>query len=171
MVRLAQWGTLGAMAAEDSTDEQTPGRRQPGRRRVMGRRVVGRRSPRIPAPLAAAAVGVLVAVLARVLILAGEAGCEALRGTSSCGSAGGFMLLLIAVLMLYAGTRLLRTLAVPDPGVTSALGLALLGIAMLTVLLDSIFSPWMWVVLPLVAAVLYSFAAWAAATLSEMGSS
>ncbi|MDQ4007276.1 MAG: hypothetical protein M3211_04175 [Actinomycetota bacterium] len=159
------------MAADDSTDEQTSGRGQPGGGRAVDRRVVGRRSPRIPAPLAAAAVGVLVAVLARVLILAGEVGCEALRGTSSCGGAGGFMLMLIAVLMLYAGTRLLRTLVVPDPGVTSALGLALLGIAMLTVLLDSIFSPWMWVVLPLVAAALYAFAAWAAATLSEMGSS
>jgi hypothetical protein len=41
----------------------------------------------------------------------------------------------------------------------------------LTVLLDELFSPWMWVVFPLVAAVVYAFSAWAATTLSELGKS
>jgi hypothetical protein len=124
----------------------------------------------MPHPVAAAAVGVLVAVMARVLIFGGEQACDAIRGTSSCGGAGGFMLLVIAALMIYVGMRLLRFLTVPEPGVTSMLGVALLAIAVLTVLLEQIFSPWMWIVLPALAAVVYAFAAWAAARLAELGS-
>jgi hypothetical protein len=130
---------------------------------------MGRRDRRLPYPLAAAAVGLLIAVLARVLIFGGEQACNAIRGTTSCGTAGGFMLLVIAGLMIYAGTRLLRLLAVPEPGITSILGVALLAIVILAVLLDVIFSVWMWIALPLVAAAVYAFAAWATATLSEMG--
>jgi hypothetical protein len=79
------------------------------------------------------------------------------------------MLLVIAALMVFVGTRLLRLLAVPQAGTASVLGVALLAIALLTVLLDQVFSPWMWVVLPLLAAVLYAFAAWAAVRLAEVG--
>ena len=125
----------------------------------------------MPYPLAAAAVGLLVAVGARVLVFGGERACDLIRGTASCGTAGGFMLLVIAVLMVFVGTRLLRVLAVPQAGTASVLGVALLAIALLTVLLDHVFSPWMWVVLPLLAAVLYAFAAWSAVRLAEVGSS
>jgi hypothetical protein len=160
------------MSADDPSREQTAGRRTQRRRalRVPRRRpVLGRRDPRLPYPVAAAAVGLLIAVLARVLIFGGEQACNAIRGTTSCGTAGGFMLLVIVALMVYAGTRLLRLLTVPEPGITSLLGVALLAIVVLGVLVDVIFSAWMWIVLPLLAAALYAFAAWAAARLSEMG--
>ncbi|MDQ4084500.1 MAG: hypothetical protein M3165_01650 [Actinomycetota bacterium] len=162
------------MSADDSSQEQATGDRTSQRRRRplrlrRSRPVVGRRDPRVPYPVAGAAVGLLVAVLAQVLIFGGEQVCDAIRGTSSCGTTGGFMLLVIAALMIYVGARLLRLLAVPEPGVTSILGVALLAIAILTVLLDVAFSAWMWIVLPLVAAVVYAFAAWAATTLSEAG--
>ncbi|HEX2177620.1 MAG TPA: hypothetical protein VHG70_17075 [Nocardioidaceae bacterium] len=153
------------MSADETASEPARDRRVRGRRRV-----VGRRDPRMPYPVAAAAVGVLVAVMARGLIFGGEQACDTIRGTSSCGSAGGFMLLVIAALMIYVGMLLLRFLTVPEPGVTSMLGVALLAIAVLTVLLEHIFSPWMWIVLPALAAVVYAFAAWAAAKLAELGS-
>jgi hypothetical protein len=147
-----------------SSDETTA---QPGRgrkRRLSSRRVVGPRSSRLPYVLTAAAVGLLVAVLG------GQQACEVVRGTSSCGAAGGFMLIVIGVLMILAGARLLRTLAVPEPVITSVLGVALLTIVVLAVLIDVIFSVWMWVVLPLVGAVAYAFSAWAAKHLSAAGS-
>ena len=156
-----------------STDETAaePGRgRRARRRRLSSRRVVGPLNPRLPYLLTAAAVGVLVAVLAQVLVIGGEQACEVVRGTSSCGSAGGFMLLAIGMLMILAGARLLRTLAVPEPVITSVLGVALVTIVVLAVLLDVIFSAWMWVVLPLVAAVAYAFSAWAAKRLAAAGS-
>jgi peptidoglycan/LPS O-acetylase OafA/YrhL len=165
------------MAADDSIRQEAAGRRIARRRRVLGRSRPGRpvmgdsRDSRMPYPLAAAAVGLLVAVLARVLIVGGEQACDAIRGTTSCGTAGGFMLLAIGALMIYAGMRLLRLLAVPEPGITSILGVALLTIVILAVLLDVIFSVWMWIVLPLVAAAVYAFAAWATARLSELGHS
>jgi len=155
-----------------STDETAaePGRgRRARRRRLSSRRVVPR-NPRLPYLLTAAAVGLLVAVLAQVLVIGGEQACEVVRGTSSCGSAGGFMLLAIGVLMILAGARLMRTLAVPEPVITSVLGVALVTIVVLGVLLDVIFSAWMWVVLPLVAAVAYAFSAWAARRLAAAGS-
>jgi len=108
-------------------------------------------------------------VLAQVLVLGGQQACEVVRGTSSCGSAGGFMLLVIGLLMIFAGARLLRTLAVPEPVITSVLGVALLTVVVLAVLIDVIFSVWMWVVLPLLAAVVYAFSAWAAKRLSATG--
>jgi hypothetical protein len=160
------------MSADDSSTEQTAGHRTQGRRALRGPRrrpVLGRRAPRLPYPVAAAAVGLLIAALARVLIFGGEEVCDAIRGTTSCGTAGGFMLLLIIAVMVYAGMRLLRVLAVPEPGITSLLGVALLAIVVLGVLVDVIFSAWMWIVLPLVAAALYAFAAWTATRLSEMG--
>jgi hypothetical protein len=142
----------------DSTDTQTPGTRAPRRRRR-----------RVPAPVAAGAVGVLVALLAQALITGGEFACNAIRGTSACDSAGFAMLAVIAVVAAYAGRRLMRTLQVPEAGVASVLGLALLAIAMLTVLMPILFSPWIWVGLPGVAALVYAFAAWAAKTLAHLG--
>jgi len=152
-----------------SSDETAAPTGRRAHRRRSGR-VAGPRSARLPYPLAAAAVGLLVAVLAQLLVLGGGQACEVVRGTSSCGSAGGFMLLLIGALMILAGVRLLRTLAVPEPVITSVLGVALLTIVVLAVLVDVIFSVWMWVVLPVLAALAYAFSAWAATRLSAAGS-
>jgi hypothetical protein len=158
-------GTLGGMSARHGTQARG------GRRRLERPSGPAGRARPVPSPVAAAAVGLLVAVLARVLVLAGERVCDVVRGTASCGGTGGFMLLVIAGVMIWLGTRLLRMLGVPHPGVTSLLGVALLAIALLTVLLDHVFSLWMWVVLPLLAAVLYAFAAWAATRLAAAGGS
>jgi hypothetical protein len=156
--------------SSDETAAPT-GRGRRAHRRRSSRRAVGPRSARLPYPLAAAAVGLLVAVLTQVLVFGGGQACEVVRGTSSCGSAGGgFMLLAIGVLMVLAGARLLRTLAVPEPVITSVLGVALLTILVLAVLIDVIFSVWMWVVLPVLAAVAFAFSAWAATRLSAAGS-
>jgi hypothetical protein len=156
--------------SSDETATQ-PGQERRERKRLRSsRRVVGPRNPRLPYLLTAAAVGLLMAVLAQLLVIGGQQACEVVRGTSSCGSAGGFMLLAIGLLLVLAGTRLLRALAVPDPVITSVLGVALVTIVVLAVLIDVIFSIWMWVVLPLVAAVAYGFSAWAAKRMAAAGS-
>jgi hypothetical protein len=156
------------MSSDDTAAQPRRGPRSRKRTRA-DRRVVGPHNPKLPYPIAAAVVGLLVAVLTQVLVVGGGQACEVVRGTSSCGSAGGFMLLVIGVLAVLAGTRLLRTLAVPEPAVTSVLGVALLAIAVLAVLIDVIFSVWMWVVLPLLAAVVYAFSSWAATRLAAAG--
>src|SRR5262245_46715744 len=157
------------MSRHETAAQPGPDRRGT-KRRLSNRRVVGPRSLRLPYVLTAAAVGLLVAVLTQVLVVGGEQACEVVRGTSSCGAAGGFMLLAIGLLVVIAGARMLRTLAVPEPVITSVLGIALVTIVVLAVLIDVIFSVWMWVVLPLLAAVLYGFSAWAAKRLSQAGS-
>jgi hypothetical protein len=146
------------MPVDNSTAAQTP-----------HRRAARRRSRRLPTPVAAGAVGVLVGLLAQTLITGGEYACNAIRGTSACDSAGFAMLAVVAAVAVYVGRFLLRTLRVPEAGVASVLGLALLAIAMLTVLMPILYSPWIWVGLPAVAAVVYAFAAWAADTLTRMG--
>jgi hypothetical protein len=147
------------MSAHDRSDGTAP------------RRDIGRRSSRVPSPLSAAAVGILAAIVAQVLIAGGEGVCEAVRGTSSCGGTGAVMLVAIAVLVVIGSARLMRTMAVPEPATTSVLGMALLSILMLTALLDYLFSTWMWVVLPAVAAVVYAVAAWTAVRLADAGHS
>ncbi|MPZ61571.1 MAG: hypothetical protein GEU93_09795 [Propionibacteriales bacterium] len=128
------------------------------------------RLPALPGPLGAAAVGIMVALLGRVLILVGEEGCDAARGTSSCGGWGVLMLLVIAGVMLYVGLRLHRMLDIREAAVANFFGLALFVIVVLGLLIDDVFDTAMWAVLPLVAAVTYAVGAWIAVLLAKAGS-
>ncbi|MGH3383015.1 MAG: hypothetical protein ACRDO1_00410 [Nocardioidaceae bacterium] len=133
-------------------------------------RVVGRLPlPSLPGPVAAAAVGLLCAVLAMLMVLLGELGCDVVRGTPSCGGFGVVLLVATGALMLLVGMRLLAMLDVADPGVTSLLGLSLFAIVLMSALIDRIFDASMWFVLPALGAVAYAAAAWLAGALSRTG--
>lgn len=112
--------------------------------------------PRLPSPAAAAAVGLLCAVLSMLLVYLGERGCDAVRGTPSCGAAGVLLLAVTGAVVLFAGLVLLRLLDTHDPGMTNFLGFALFLMVLMTALLDRLFSSMMWIVLPLLGAATYA---------------
>jgi hypothetical protein len=89
------------------------------------------------------------------------AGCEALRGVSTCGGGPGFLVLVaIFVLMVLLGAGVLRVFRAEAPGSTSFLGVGIVAVVVMLVLLDAVYSPWMFVVVPALAAVAYLLAHW-----------
>ncbi len=112
-------------------------------------------------PVAAALAGALVGLAGGAGTYAALAGCEAVRGVSTCGGAPGFFILLaIVVLMVLLGTALLKALAVKDPGSTSFLAVGIVAVASMLFLLDVMDSPWMFVVVPALSAGAYLLAHW-----------
>ncbi|QNN54634.1 hypothetical protein [Nocardioides mesophilus] len=119
-----------------------------------------RRLP-VPAVVAAALTGLLVGLLGTFLTWGGLAGCDAVRGTSSCGGGAGLALLLaILAVMVLAGAVLLAMLRVPEPRSTSVLGVGVLCVMALLVLSDAWTSGWMFVVVPLIGLASYALAHW-----------
>lgn len=96
------------------------------------------------------------------------AGCKAVRGVSSCGGGPGFFILVaIVVLMVLLGTGLLRLLKVGDPGSTSFLAVGLVAVISMLVLLDVIFAPAMFVVIPVLSALAFLLAHWVTTRFDE----
>ncbi|HET6625000.1 MAG TPA: hypothetical protein VFG63_01300 [Nocardioidaceae bacterium] len=116
--------------------------------------------PVIPGPLAAILTGLVVGAFGAVLTYLGMAGCEAVKGTSTCGDPGFFLLVAILVLMVLLGLLLLKAWQVGDPGSTSFLAVGLVAVIVLLTLVDVIFSAWMFLVVPLVGAAAYALAHW-----------
>ncbi|WP_134767899.1 hypothetical protein [Nocardioides sp. 1609] len=114
---------------------------------------------------AALAVGALVGVVLVALTLLGTAGCDAVRGTSSCGTGAGMTgLVVILALAIVAGGVLLRFVQVPDPGATSFLAVCLVGVVTLLVLVDVLDSRAMLVVIPVLGALSYGLSWWVTTT-------
>ncbi|QCW49468.1 hypothetical protein FE634_01820 [Nocardioides dongxiaopingii] len=100
-----------------------------------------------------------------VLTLLGTAGCDAVRGTSSCGTGLGMAgLVVILALAITAGSVLLRVVQVPDPGATSFLAVCLVGVVTLLVLVDVLGSRAMLVVVPVLGALAYGLSWWVTTT-------
>jgi hypothetical protein len=125
--------------------------------------------PREPAPprapwLRGRPAALLTGVLVGALIVAATAGslrlCTGIKGTSSCGGPGLFLLIAILLVAGLAGAALLRAAAVPQPGSTSFLAVGLLSVVTLLFLVDSIFSWWMIIVIPLVSVVTFLLSHW-----------
>jgi hypothetical protein len=103
----------------------------------------------------------VVGLLGAALTYGGLQGCEALRGTDSCGDGPGFLLLLgILAVLVVAGGGLLAWLGVPDPRSTSFLGVGITTVVAMVALLETLFSAWMFVVAPAVSAAAYLLAWW-----------
>ncbi|MEQ6902214.1 hypothetical protein [Nocardioides sp. YIM 152588] len=86
---------------------------------------------------AAALTGVVVGAALVLLTWLSLRGCEAVRGTASCGGGPGFLLLLATfVVCVYLGSALLRTFQVPDPGSSSLLAVGLVAVVSLLFLVD-----------------------------------
>lgn len=110
---------------------------------------------------AAAVTGVAVGALAVVLAWLAGAGCNVVRGTSSCGGAVGLPLLLAGlVLLAWAGSLLLRVLGVADTGSTSVLAVGIMAVLVMVFLLGSLDEWWALVAVPLVAGVAYVASWW-----------
>ena len=105
--------------------------------------------------------GAVVGGLGVLLTWAASAGCEAVRGTSSCGGGPGLAVLVAVLgLLAYVGGWLLRALGVPDAGSTSLLAVGVTAVLVLVFLADALFEWWMAVALPLVAAAAYALSWW-----------
>lgn len=116
--------------------------------------------PEMAPEIGAAIVGVLVGLLACGATWASLQGCEAIRGTSSCGGPGFLVLLAILLLLVVVGALLLRLFRVPQPPSTSFLAVGLLSMLTLLLLASWIFEWWMVLVIPPLAALCYVLAQW-----------
>ena len=142
-------------------EPEPAGQRKASRRadRRAARRAA-RTGPLLPARLAAALTGLVVGAAGTGLTYAGLLGCEALRGTDSCGGSGVFLLLAIVVLMVLGGTVMLKALGMKDPGGISFLAVGVTCVVVLVTLMEELFSPWMFLAVPLISCAGYVLASW-----------
>jgi hypothetical protein len=140
----------------EPTREPAP---EPRRRTRKARREVS--LPTVPGRVAAALTGLLVGAAGGGATYAALAGCEAVRGVSTCGGAPGFFILVaILALMILFGSLLLKAFKVSDPGSTSFLAVGIVAVVVMLTLLDVIYSPWMFAVVPVLSALAYLLAHW-----------
>ena len=127
------------------------------------------RKPWLTGRPAAAITGLLVGAL----IVAATSGslrlCTALKGTSSCGGPGFFLLVAILVVAVLVGAAMLRSARVPEPGSTSFLAVGLLSVVALLFLVGSIFQWWMAIVIPLVSMATFLLSHWVTTTYIDTG--
>jgi hypothetical protein len=120
-----------------------------------------RTRPALPGWLAAALTGLLVGAAGAAGTYGAMAGCEVVRGVSSCGGAPGFFILVaIVALMVLLGTGLLKAFRVTGAGSTSFLAVGIVTVLVMLLLLDAIFSVWMFAVIPALSAAAYLLAHW-----------
>lgn len=142
------------------TDAPPPEVPQPSEPSPGGAR---RRLPDVPLTglPAAALTGVAVGGQAVLLAWLAGVGCEAVRGTSSCGGGPGLLILLVVLAALaWSGSLLLRLLGVPHPGSTSALAVGILAVLVLVFLLGSLDEWWALVAVPVASAISYGVSWW-----------
>lgn len=131
------------------------------------------RAPRLPTfpdtdpTRACAIVGVVIGLLACGATWLSLQGCEAIRGTSSCGGPGFLVLLVILVLLVLAGSLLLRMFRVPESPSTSFLAVGLLSMLTLLILTNWIFEWWMVLIIPPLAAACYVVAQFVTSTIDS----
>jgi hypothetical protein len=120
-----------------------------------------RTRPVLPGWLAAALTGLLVGAAGAAGTYGAMAGCEVVRGVSTCGGAPGFFILVaIVALMVLLGAGLLKAFRVKDAGSTSFLAVGIVTVLVMLLLLDAIFSVWMFAVIPTLTAAAYLLAHW-----------
>jgi len=128
------------------------------------------RTPREPW-LRGRPAAVVTGLLVGALIVAATAGslriCTKVKGTSSCGDQGFFLLVAILVVAVVFGTVVLRLAHVPEPGSISFLAVGLLSVVTLLFLVDAIFEWWMVIAIPLVSVATFLLSHWVATTYIE----
>jgi hypothetical protein len=123
--------------------------------------------PTLPASLAALLGGLVVGAFGAGLTWVSLAGCDAIRGTESCGGPGVLVIFVILVLMVLLGGLLLALLHLDDARATSFLAVGVLFVVVLLTPQDALFSPWMFLVIPLTSAAAFVLAHWVTATFVE----
>ncbi|MDN4171967.1 hypothetical protein QWY28_03325 [Nocardioides sp. SOB77] len=122
------------------------------------------REPFVTGMPAACLTGLVVGLATVALTWLGLRGCEAAKGTSSCGDPGFFLLLAILVAMVLLGSALLRFFRVSDPGSTSFLAVGLLTVLVLLFLIEALFSWTMLIVIPVLAIGCFALSHWVTTT-------
>jgi hypothetical protein len=125
--------------------------------------------PQLPGRVAAVLTGAVVGVVGVALTYLSLQGCDAVRGTKSCGGGPGLLLLLvILVLMVLLGGVLLALWDVSEPRSTSFLGVGVLAVVVLIASLRDLDSVWMFLVVPLVCALSFLLAQWVTTAFVEL---
>lgn len=120
---------------------------------------------------AALVTGLLVGGFLVAAVWLGFRGCEAVRGTSSCGTGPGMAALVgIFVLAVVAGRYLLAAFQVPDPSATSFLAVGLTGVIALLFLVDVLDTRPMAIVIPVITAATFLLSWWVTTTFVESDS-
>ncbi len=110
---------------------------------------------------AAGLTGLLIGLLLVGLTAGALRGCEALRGTATCGGGLGITTLVgIMALLVVLGGLVLRRFDVPDPISSSFLALGMVSVVSLLFLLDILMTPWGIVLIPLLTVLSYLAARW-----------
>lgn len=124
--------------------------------------------PSLPGPAAAVASGIVVGLLMVGLTFGASRGCEAVRGTSSCGGGLGLTaLVLILAAAIVVGGWLLRSFGVADGGSTSFLAVGIVAVVVLLLLVDVLDAWWMVLAIPAVGAAAYALAHWLTTTFAR----
>ena len=153
--------TATAVAATEAPAEPEPevGKRKPRRSYRVG----------VGAIPGAIVTGILVGAATVGLTWGSLRLCEEIRGASSCGGTGLFVLLLILLAMIFLGAGLLRLFRVADAGSTSFLAVGLLTVVVLLFLVDVLFNWWMIIVIPCVTLLTYTLSSWVTTSFVDSG--
>lgn len=128
------------------------------------------RTPGLPAlggQSAAAVTGLLVGLAMIGLIWGSMRLCEVVRGTSSCGNPGFFLILASLAVMVVLGAALLRGFGVRDAGSTSFLGVGVLAVVVLLFLSGVLFEWWVALVIPALSVAAFWLAHWVSTAFVE----
>lgn len=149
-----------AAAAEPAGEPAGESEPAPGGRRAARAARKPRALPTLSPGAASLVAGAVVGLVGTGLTWAALQGCEALRGTDSCGGPGLLVLVAILALMVIAGALLLKALRVTEANATSFLGVGLMTVIVLVTLMESLFSAWMFLAVPVLTALSYLAAQW-----------
>jgi CDP-diglyceride synthetase len=108
----------------------------------------------------AAASGLVVGIAMVGMVALGTVGCDAVRGTPSCGGPGLLILIATVALAVLGGCFLLRFGQVRDSGTVSFLAVMCVASVVLLFLIDLTYSPWIWLILPVISAAAFPVAAY-----------
>ncbi len=124
--------------------------------------------PRINPYVAAILAGVVSGLVAVVLSVGAQHGCESVRGVGSCGGLGLVALLVILAIEVFVGAVILKAFQVRDATSTSFLGVGIVAVLALVFFLGSLESAWMFLVLPVLTALTFAASYWVTASLVEV---
>lgn len=123
--------------------------------------------PEVSGMTVSVSTGILVGLLACGATYLGLQGCEAIKGTSSCGGPGFFLLVAIMIALVLIGSFIMKAFRVTDPGSTAFLAVGLLAVIVLLFLVEVIFEWWMVIAIPVIGAGTFALSHWVTTTFIE----
>ena len=111
------------------------------------------RLPSLSGQVAAGVTGAVVGLAGVLLTVGALRGCEAVRGTATCGSAGFPLLIAVLLLMVVIGRVLLGAWNVADPSGTAFLAVGLVAVLSLLFFTNILLQWYMVILLPIVSVI------------------